>query len=551
MTNDEKAGGNIPTSTTKAEQTHKIVLVDGLSNSVADLLHQEGWQVEVLTGSSQDELVNSLKDAEGLIIRSATQVDATLLSSAPNLKVVARAGTGVDNIDLMTASELGILVLNSPGANSISVAEHTCALILTLGRSIARADADMKKGSWTKQELLGTELWRKTLGLVGLGRIGQEVASRTQAFGMRILAHDPYISEEIARNLNVELVSLDELCAQSDFLSLHVPSSVDTFNMFDADRLSKCKPGLRLINTARGDLIDEAALADAIESGHIGGAGLDVFSQEPPTETRLTALPDVVATPHIAGSTEEAQELVGVEAAAGVRDYIRLGIIRNAVNFPAIAPEETQRLQPFVNLAQKIGAFVAQLATGRIKTVSIRYYGELATKKNELLVGAVLMGLFKTMLSTTVSLINARALARDRDVEVIESHSTRPRDFTSLLAVRLETSLGQLWVEGALFEYGGPRLVLLDGVDIEASIEGTSIVIRNLDEPGVVGTIGAILGGHGINIAQFALGRDSTGAVAVVNIDESMNTEDLKPDGAVIKELLANPAIKSADLVRI
>ena len=551
MTNDEKVGGNIPTDTTKAGQTPKIVIVDGLSNSVTDLLHQEGWQVEVFTGTSQDELVNSLRDAEGLIIRSATQVDSALLSSAPHLKVVARAGTGVDNIDLKTASELGILVLNSPGANSISVAEHTCALILTLGRSIARADADMKRGAWTKQELLGTELWRKTLGLVGLGRIGQEVTSRAQAFGMRILAHDPYISEEIARNLNVELVSLDELCAQSDFLSLHVPSSVDTFNMFDANRLSKCKPGLRLINTARGSLIDEAALADAIESGHIGGAGLDVFSQEPPAETRLTRLPEVVATPHIAGSTEEAQELVGVEAAASVRDYLRLGIIRNAVNFPAIAPEETQRLQPFVNLAQKIGAFVAQLAKGRIKTVSIRYYGELATGKNDLLVGAVLMGLFKTMLSTTVSLINARALARDRDVEVIESHSNRPRDFTSLLAVRLETSLGQLWVEGALFEQGGPRVVLLDGVEIEASIEGTSIVIRNLDEPGVVGTIGAVLGEHGINIAQFALGRDSTGAVAVVNIDESTHTEKLKPDGTVIKTLLANPAIKSADLVRI
>ncbi|SVA10063.1 uncharacterized protein METZ01_LOCUS62917 [marine metagenome] len=529
----------------------KIVIADSLPDSAADLLRQMGWKVDARARRSREKLLHDLKDADGLIVRSNTQVDAELLASAPQLKVIARAGTGVENIDVGAASARGILIINAPGANSVSVAEHTCALMLALGRSIARADTAMKQGQWTKKELVGIELRGKNLGLVGLGRVGQEVAFRARAFGMHVVAHDPYISEQLARSLDIELLTLDELCVQSDFVSLHLPLTATTRRMFNSEQLAKLKYGSRLINTSRGDLIDESALADAIESGQVGGAGLDVFESEPPIDSRLIALPQVVATPHIAGSTQEAQQLVGAETAAGIRDYLQLGIVQNAVNFPSIPLEELKRLQPFVNLAEKLGAFVAQLATGRIGTVNIRYYGGLTTGTNEPLVGAVLKGLFQTMLSDTITLINARSVAKGRGVDVVESRSPRLRNFTSLMAVKLDTSDGELWVEGAIFEHGGTRIVLLDGVEIEAGLEGTHIVIRNLDEPGVVGAVGSILAKRGVNIARFALGRGPAGAVSVISIDDSMDSSNRELDEGLLDTLRAVPAIKSAQLVRI
>ena len=530
-------------------RTTKIVIADALPDSAAELLRAEGWSVDARAGRSRNELLQAIADADGLIVRSATRVDASLIASAPRLRVVARAGAGVDNVDLDAASARGILVLNAPGANSVSVAEHTWALMLALGRSIARADAAMKDGRWTKTDLLGTELCGKTLGLVGLGRVGREVTVRAHAFGMKVMAVDPFIKADLADDLGVELVSLDELCARSDFISLHVPATASTRRMFDTDRLAKCKPGLRLINTARGDLIDEVALADAIDTGRIGGAGLDVFENEPPFDSRLASLPQVVATPHIAGSTTEAQQMVGEETAACVRDYLRSGLVRNAVNFPSIPPEELKRLQPFVQLATTLGVFLAQLATGRTQGVSIRYYGLLAAGNNEPLVGAVLTGLFRSMLSSPVTPINARAVAETRGVEVVESRSSRARDFPSLLSVRLETSEGDLWVEGAMFERGGPRLVMLDGVEIEAGLSGTLIVIRNLDQPGVIGAVGTILGERLINIASFALGRGPGGAVSVVSVDE--RTREGGVDDAVLDALRAHPAISAADVVRL
>tara|TARA_B100000678_G_scaffold14384_1_gene11358 strand:- start:1386 stop:3026 length:1641 start_codon:yes stop_codon:yes gene_type:complete len=529
----------------------KIVIADSLPDSAAGLLRQMGWKVDARARRSREELLHDLKDADGLIVRSNTQVDAELLASAPQLKIIARAGTGVENIDVRAASARGILVINAPGANSVSVAEHTCALMLALGRSIARADTAMKQGQWTKKELVGIELRGKALGLVGLGRVGQGVAFRARAFGMHVVAHDPYISEQLARSLDVELLTLNELCTQSDFVSLHAPLTATTRRMFDAKQLAKCKYGAQLINTSRGELIDESALVDAIESGQIGGAGLDVFECEPPIDSRLIALPQVVATPHIAGSTQEAQQLVGTETAAGIRDYLQLGIVQNAVNFPSMPLEELKRLQPFVDLAEKLGAFIAQLATGRTQTVSIRYYGGLTTGNNEPLVGAVLKGLFQTMLSSTVTLINARSVAEARGVDVVESRSPRPRNFTNLLAVKLDTSNGELWVEGANFEQGGARIVLLDGVEIEAGLEGTHIVIRNLDEPGVVGTVGSILAECDVNIASFALGRGPAGAVSVISIDDSMDSGKRDLDEGLLDTLRAVPAIRSAQLVRI
>jgi D-3-phosphoglycerate dehydrogenase len=366
---------------------------------------------------------------------------------------------------------------------------------------------------------------------------------------MRAVAHDPFISSQVAADLDVELLELDELCAQADFITLHVPST-GTQPLFDAERLSRCKPTLRIINTSRGTLIDEAALADAIERGVVGGAGLDVFETEPPSDTRLTGLPQVVATPHIAGSTREAQELVGLETSTCVRDFLRTGVVRNAVNYPTLAPAELRRIQPYTVLARRLGAFLGQVARGRIETVAIRYYGELAEGNNELLVGATLMGFFGAVLSSNVTPINARAVAHERGIEVIESRSTRPRNFTSLISVKLHTSDNERWAEGALFEQVGPRLVLLDGVRIEAPLEGTLVVIRNNDQPGVIGEVGMILGRHRINIASFALGRGDSGAVAVVNIDRG-GSEDPHVTVDVLDEIRGVSAVQQVAVVTV
>ena len=351
-------------------------------------------------------------------------------------------------MDVAAASARGIVVMNAPGANSISVAELAIALMLALARKIPAADASMKRGQWDKKSFLGEEIRGKTLGLAGLGRIGQEVARRARAFEMNVIAHDPFISAHIARDLRIDLVTLDEVCARADFLSLHMPATAETRHIFNAGRFAAAKKGLRIINTARGDLIDETALADAIESGQIGGAALDVFQSEPTTDHRLQKLPQVIATPHIAASTREGQELVGVETASALRDFLKTGVIRNAVNFPSLGTEEFEKLQPFAQVAQRLGALLGQMGAARIEGLSVRYYGALAGSSNPLIVSSVLEGLLGTILSLPVTPVNARAVAAERGIEVTESHSTRPRSYTSLLSVKLDTNYGDQWVEG-------------------------------------------------------------------------------------------------------
>jgi D-3-phosphoglycerate dehydrogenase len=497
----------------------KIVVADDLPPSALDVLRAEGWNVDARTGRAPEQLATDVADAEAIVVRSATKVTAPLIQAAPKLRVIARAGTGVDNVDVPAASARGIVVMNAPGANSISVAELAIALMLALARHVPAADAAMKQGKWEKKKFLGEEVREKTLGLAGLGRIGQEVARRAASFDMRIIAHDPFISEDVAGDLGVQLVSLDDLFARSDFLSLHMPSTPTTKNIVNAERLAKAKKGLRIINTARGDLIDETALADAIESGHLGGAALDVFQREPTLEHRLQMLPQVVATPHIAASTREGQELVGMETMAALRDFLRDGIIRNAVNFPSVSAEEFNRLRPFLDLGERLGHFIAQMNEGRVKALGVRYYGELAAGRTDMIANAVLVGLFKPMLEAGVTPVNARNVAHERGIEIIESRSTRSRNYTSLLSVKLHTPDGERWVEGAVFERTLPRLVLLDGISVEAPLEGTMIVIRNTDQPGVIGAIGTILGRHNVNIANFALGRQADSAVGVVIVD--------------------------------
>ncbi len=536
-------------------RTMKIVIPEPLPASATALLEAEGWTIDTREGRSASKLTADLADADALIVRGGTKVTAALIAAAPRLQVVARAGTGVDNVDLDAASARGILVLNAPGANSISVAEHACALILASARSITRADADMKAGRWSKRSLQGAELRGKTLGVVGMGRIGREVARRARAFEMTVVAHDPFIAEQVAADLGIDLLPLETLVAQSDFITFHLPSTDATRGMVNRELLACCKPGARIINTARGDLVDEEALAEAIETGRIGGAALDVFREEPPPDTKLTGRPEVVATPHIGAATAEAQELVGVEAATGVREYLRAGVVRNAVNYPSVNAEEFQSLQPYLILTERMGRLLAQLSGGRVSGVGLRYYGTLANETHEMLVGSALIGIFREVLSSTVTLVNARSVAEQRGLEVVESRSSRAQNFTSLVSLKLHADGREYWAEGVVFEPDQPRLVRLDGVEVEVPLDaGTMIVIRNSDQPGVIGEVGTILGRHGINISTFALGRDATGAIGVVRVGTGgTNARAAEPavSDAVLAEIRDVSAIRSADLVRL
>ena len=524
----------------------KLVVADSLPISAIELLRSvPGWTVDARAGRPPAQLAADLADATALIVRSATTVDAALIAAAPALRVIARAGTGVDNVDVDAATARGIVVMNAPGANSISVAELTLGLMLALSRGIAAADAAMKKEVWDKKRLTGAELRGKVLGIVGLGRIGQEVAARARPFGMTLAAHDPFISEEVAETLGIQLLPLDDLCAAADYLTLHIPVTADTRHLLNRERLARCKAGVRIVNTARGELIDEAALADAIEAGAVAGAALDVFEREPPVDWRLAKLRQVVATPHIAASTAEAQELVGSETAAAVRDFLLDGTIVNAVNFPSVRGADAGRLRPFMVLAERLGALLTQVASGRTHALGVRYYGPLLAAHGPLVSNAAIAGVLQPILSTAVTVVNARAVAGQRGIEIVESRSSRPRDFADLLSLKLHTGDGEWWVEGTVFEPASPRLTQIDGVDIEAPLDGTLLIIRNDDQPGVIGEVGTILGRHGVNIASFALGRRAGVAIGVVNLD----VEGGRDLSAMLEALRAVPAIRRACVV--
>jgi D-3-phosphoglycerate dehydrogenase len=529
----------------------KIIVADTLPASALELLKADGWTVDARSGRAPDALATDLADADALLVRSATKVDARLLAAAPRLRIVARAGTGVDNVDVEAASARGILVVNAAGANSISVAEHACALMLALARAIPSADRAMKEGRWEKKAFLGTELRGKTLGVAGFGRIGQEVAQRARAFGMHVIAHDPFISADLAARFGVELVSIDELCAASDYLTLHLPATAETRHLFDDKRFARCKHGIRLINTARGELVDEAALRRAVEAGIVAGAGLDVFEKEPPVDWALAQLPQVIATPHIAASTEEAQELVGHETAETVRNFLRDGVVRNAVNFPSVHPEELQRLQPWIRLVDLLGAMASQMGVARIEAISIRYYGALAeSHASGLLASSAAAGVLRPILSDNeVSIVNARSVARQRGIDIVESRSARSRHFTSLVSLKVLTSSGERWVEGTIFGQNSPRLVSARGVTVEAPLSGTILMIANDDQPGVIGEVGTILGRHRVNIASFALGRGDTGAIGVVNVDADAGTPG--PLEGALEAIRKVPAVREAWVIRL
>jgi D-3-phosphoglycerate dehydrogenase len=520
----------------------KIVLAEKVSPATLAVFAAEpGW--EVLTHDQlPDGLPAALADADALVVRSAVQVDDALMEHAPKLRVVGRAGVGVDNIDADAATRRGIVVMNTPGANAVAVAELTIGLMLALARKVPAANASMHAGKWEKKSLQGAELRGKTLGILGLGRIGLEVAKRARGFGLEIIGSDPFVSVAVARENGIGLVSVDELLAKADYLTLHVGLTPQTHGIINAKSLATMKKGVRIINCARGELVDDAALVAALKSGHVAGAALDVFAVEPPKDSPFADLDNVILTPHIAGSTAEAQEAVGIQIARQVREYLKLGVVQNAVNLPSLTHEEYLVLAPYIDLAGRLGSFLAQTGTGGIEAIHFTYGGALAEAKTDLVRNAAIEGLL--LGSENVNRINAAAVALERGIRVHEEKTESHRGGSaSVFQIELHTAAGSSHATATVLHGEQPRLLEFGGIDIEAPLEGNLLVCRNLDVPGVIGKIGSILGEHGVNIANFALGRERSGnkpvkALAVVQVDAPVPSnvlEDLVKIEAMIE----------------
>ncbi|MGA2539352.1 MAG: phosphoglycerate dehydrogenase [Terracidiphilus sp.] len=501
----------------------KIVLAEKVSPATLAVLAAEpGWQV-LTHDQLPDGLAAALADADALVVRSAVQVDDALMQHAPKLRVVGRAGVGVDNIDADAATRRGIVVMNTPGANAVAVAELTIGLMLALARKVTAANSTMHAGKWEKKNLQGAELRGKTLGILGLGRIGLEVAKRAKGFGLEIIGSDPFVSAAVARENGIRLVTLDELIAGSDYITLHVGLTPQTAGVVNAKSLAAMKKSVRIINCARGELIDDAALVAALKGGHVAGAALDVFSIEPLKDSPYFELDNVILTPHIAGSTAEAQEAVGIQIARQVREYLKLGVVQNAVNLPSLTHEEYVVLAPYIDLAGRLGSFLAQAGRGGIEAIHLTYGGALAEAKTELVRNAAIQGLLQG--SENVNRINAAAVAQERGIRVHEEKTESHRGGSaSVLQIELHTPSGSSHATATVIHDEQPRLLEFDGIDIETPLEGNLLVCRNFDVPGVIGHIGSILGEHGVNIANFALGRERSGpkpvkALAVVQVD--------------------------------
>jgi D-3-phosphoglycerate dehydrogenase len=523
-----------------------VLIAEPMSQAGIELFQaQQGWNIIV---SNPKEYAKHLGECEALVVRSAVQVTPEVLAQAPKLKVIGRAGVGVDNVNLPAATAAGVLVMNTPGGNAVSVAEHTIALMLSMARSIPQASLSTKSGKWEKKKFLGSELRGKTIGVIGLGSIGREVVKRARAFEMKVVASDPYVTPQLAKDLGLDLVLLAELYKQADYITVHVSLTPETDRLLNAEAFAQMKKGVRIVNCARGELLDEVALKDAITSGKVAGAALDVFAKEPTDSTfPLFALESVLATPHIGGSTEEAQEIVGVRIAEQMVEYLQNGVAINAVNMPSLSPEQYKAAGPFIDLAERLGHFAAHLASGNPTTVRLTYYGRIADMNTSLLRNSGLAGVLNR--STAVSnanVVNAMQIAADRGWNVAEVHDKRSGHADSI-RLEFETDSSVTTVEGAVV-LGKPRLMHVDGIYCEAPLAGPLVFLKNLDVPGVIGHVGNVLGSNRINIANFSLGRRDSGepleAIAVIA------TDSLVPQD-VLEQLMSNPAIKLARALQI
>jgi D-3-phosphoglycerate dehydrogenase len=529
---------------------YKVMIRDGMAPVAKEILEATG-QIEVVVDNDKErgkpeKLAQIVGDLHGLAVRSGSKITDKVLDRADNLKVIGRAGVGVDNIDVAAATHRGVVVMNAPGGNTVTTAEHAVSMMLALARNIPQATASLRQGRWEKKQLSGVEISGKTLGIIGLGHIGRVVADRARGLKMKLIAADPYVSKEAAAGLEVELVSLEELLARADFISLHVPRLKETMNLINAETILQMKPGARLINCSRGEVVDLGALYDALESGHLAGAALDVFPSEPPeADLPILSHPKVILTPHLGASTGEAQSKVAEMIAHQIAAYLLDGVITNAVNFPSVSMEVMERLRPHLNLAEKMGSLMGQLVRN-VHDVAITYARGLAEFDTRPLTHAVLKGLLGAYTDTPVNYVSAPAIARDKGIHVKETVNHKGQDdFPGVIKVQLEgveEGPDQIWA--SVFEGKYPRIVRLGKIYMDAIPEGSMIVIQNVDQPGVIGNVGTVLGRHQINIGRFQLGRRGDRALCMVNIDSPA-------DEAVLEELRQLPNILTAQQVHL
>jgi D-3-phosphoglycerate dehydrogenase len=520
----------------------KVLISDALSAAAVQIFKDRGIEVDFqpALGKDKEKLAATVGDFDGLAIRSATKVTAKILEHAKNLKVIGRAGIGVDNVDIPAATARGIIVMNTPFGNSITTAEHAISLMLALARQIPEADASTRAGKWEKNKFMGVEIFGKTLGVIGCGNIGSIVADRALGLKMKVIAYDPFLSADRATDLGVEKVELDELFRRADFITLHTPLTEKTRSIVNADAIKTMKKGVRIINCARGGLVDEAALHEALKNGQVAGAAFDVFATEPATENPLFSLPNVVCTPHLGASTSEAQENVALQIAEQMSDYLLRGAITNAVNFPSISAEEAPKLKPFVALAERLGSFAGQLTETGISKVQIAYEGAVAQMNTKALTSAALAGLLRPMLGE-VNVVSAPVAAKERGIVVEEITREMPEDYESLITVNVTTERQSRHVSGTVFADGRPRIVNIKGIRMDAEFGPSMIYITNLDKPGFIGKFSSTLGEAGINIATFHVGRDAPGgnAVALIEIDGEL------PE-TLLAKVRALPQVQSA-----
>jgi len=524
----------------------KVLISDALSNAAVQIFKDRGVEVDFQPnlGKDKDKLAATIGKFDGLAIRSATKVSPKILEQAKNLKVIGRAGIGVDNVDIPAATARGIIVMNTPFGNSITTAEHAITLMLALARQIPQADASTQAGKWEKNRFMGVEITGKTLGIIGCGNIGSIVAERGVGLRMKVIAFDPFLSPERALELGVEKVELDELFRRADFITLHTPLTEKTKNIIGADALAKLKPGVRIVNCARGGLVDEAALRVALDSGKVAGAAFDVFSTEPATENPLFGHPNVICTPHLGAATTEAQENVALQVAEQMSDYLLRGAISNAVNFPSITAEEAPRLKPFIALAEKLGSFAGQLTETGITKVQIAYEGHVAQMKTKALTSAAIAGMLRPMLQD-VNVVSAPVVAKERGIVVEEVTREAAQDYDNLITVTVTTERQTRKVAGTVFADGRPRIVNIKGIRMDAEFGPSMIYITNLDKPGFIGRFSSTLGEANINIATFHVGREAPGgnAVALIEIDGELPNE-------VLEKVRALPQVQSAKPLR-
>jgi D-3-phosphoglycerate dehydrogenase / 2-oxoglutarate reductase len=510
----------------------KVLISDNLHQAGVDILQQHpNIDVDFRPGLSPEELQKAVQDADGLAIRSATKVTADLINASPRLKVIGRAGTGLDNVDILAASKRGIVVMNTPGGNTITTAEHAISLMLALARNIPQAAQTMREGLWEKKKYQGMEIFNKTLGIIGLGRIGSVVAERALGLRMRVIVYDPFITKELASSLGVEPVSLDELLARSDFITIHTPKTKETTKLLDKQAFSKMKPGVRVINCARGGIVDETALHEALTEGKVAAAALDVFETEPPpADFPLRTLPNVILTPHLGASTEEAQANVSVAICEQILEYLLYGTIMNAVNAPSVGREALMQLRPYLTLAEALGSFLAQTTEGAISSVSAGFIGEVSKMDTKPLTHSILKGLLFPVMGDEVNYVNAPTVAAQRGITVKEEKIEVVEDFTNLIRLTVRADMEENTVTGTIFGKYEPRLVSINKFRLEAIPEGHMLFLYNTDRPGVIGAIGTTIGNHHINIARMTVGQEKERGqnVILLTTDTPVTPECLK-----------------------